>query len=61
MGSMGHESESGEEEVVKKHLPDPSADLEEEKDEDEADDSEDENQNVFYKSSELIVSICINN
>ena len=38
---------------------DPASVLDEKDEEDEADDSDDENQNVFYKPSELIVSLKI--
>ena len=36
---------------------DPASVLDEKDEDDEADDSDDENQNVFYKPSELIVSL----
>ena len=58
MGTESKLTKSDFTEELKKEEADPNEELDEKDEEDEADDSDDENQNVFYKSSELIVSHC---
>ena len=56
MGSAEQSSKLTKSNFTEEIKDDPAEELDDKEEEDEADESDDENQNVFYKSSELIVS-----